>query len=399
MAMSHIKYNYSFDLTYVGSDGQTFDISPEKIISVFISEDFDNNNMPLIFVTLSLDKKQIALMSQTTETAKMIMSQYKFIVGNDMGTIKELCFRNDFAFFMDTGANFINDLDYDESGENENQLFRKVNIGLLMLEHVNGTRTQLDGVFSGTNMVNLVYSFLGNRPVLIEPFLDNSVKSNIIVPPSNSVSQLLAKLNNISAFYDTYYRFYQGLDCTYLLSSSGKAVPKKNEKLSKVIININPVSKTDEQAEGIYIHIDDNTNQQLAYVLEVPTTSKSVCKNIAKAKAVNTIDGVDANGNLITKTEELDPKTIVGTKRRLMRIPNGNTRKVDISVDELGDSTYIEINKNNMDTTIFTINKEYWITFNDGSEGENGQYVLGKKNDIYTRFEDNFMCTTKLLFY
>lgn len=399
MAMTFIKYNYTFDLTYVGSDGQTFDIPPEKIISVVISEDFVNNNMPLIFLTLSLDKKQIALMSQTIETAKIIMSQYKFIVGNDMGTIKELCFRNDFAYFMDTGANFVNDLDYTEKGENENQLFRRVNVGLLMLEHVNGTRTQLDGVFNGTNMVNLIYSFLGNRPVLIEPFLDDSVKSNIIVPPSTSVSQLLQKLNNINAFYDTDYRFYQGLDCTYLLSSSRKAVPKKNEKLSKVIININPVSKTDEQAEGIYIHVDDATQQQICYVLEVPTTSKSICKNTAKTKSVNTIDGVDSSGNIITRSDGISPDNVVGVKRRLMRIPNNNSHKVDISIDKLAYSTYVEINKNNMDTTVFTMNKEYWITFKDNSEGRNGSYILGKKNDIYTRFEDNFMCTTKLLFY
>lgn len=392
MAISQVKYNYTFDLTYVGENNQTFDISPEKIISVFICEDYDNNNMPLIFLTLSLDKKQIALLAQTTETAKMVLSKYKFVTGNEMGTIKELCFRQDFTFFMNTNADYVNSFDYSENGENENQLFRQFNIGLLMIDHVNGTRTQLDGVLSGTNMVNLVYSVLGNRPVLIEPFLDNSVKSNIIMPPSTSISQLLKKLNNISTFYNTPYRFFQGIDCTYLISSSGNAVKKKNEKMTKVIININENTKADEQAEGFYI--DD---QQSCYILEIPTSAKEITKNLVLTRSYNTIDGIDTNGNKVNK-DIITDTGVINTKKELIRLPNGNTRKVDNLKSTNLNNTWIRIEKNCIDNTVFTINKEYWFSFKDGSENKDGKYLLSKKDEIYYRFEEDFMCSTKLTF-
>ena len=120
---------------------------------------------------------------------------------------------------------------------------------------------------------------------------------------------------------------------------------------------------------------------------------------MAVERSMNEIDAVDSSGNLITKSKDISGQ-IVNKKKKLMRLPNNNTRKADIAMDNISDTDYyIEINKTNLDTTAFTMNKEYWISFKDGSDGPSGAYVLGKKTDIYTRFEDNFMCTTKLLFY
>lgn len=392
MALSLLKYNYSFDMVYLNSDdGYTFTVDPINIKNVFITEDYENNNMPMIFISLALDKKQIVKMTQTIDTAKIILSKYKFVVNNDLGIIKELCFREDFTYFIDGSSNFVNDLDYNERGENDNQLFKTITIGLLMISHVNGTRTCLDGIFSGTNMVNLVYSILSDRPTLIEPFSDNSVHSNIIIPPSTSKSQALEKLNNISAFYETKYRFFQGIECNYLVSSSGVSTKKKNEKMCKFIININPVRESDKQPEGIMI----DTNQS-CYVLDLYSSEISINKNMAFTKSFNQLDTVDSTGN-VTSTKVID-KGLLNTKRNLVRIANDNNRKITNIVNNSGETIWLQFSRNNMDDTVFTINKEYNLRFNNNSGGKDGLYLLCKKDSIYYRYEDNYLCTTKLTF-
>ena len=86
-------------------------------------------------------------------------------------------------------------------------------------------------------------------------------------------------------------------------------------------------------------------------------------------------------------------------KSKLVRIPNGNVNILKNIKSELELShTRLMINKNDLDSSVFTINKEYSVKNYEGHSDKNGKYLLARKRELYLREDDLFSMNVLLDF-
>lgn len=86
-------------------------------------------------------------------------------------------------------------------------------------------------------------------------------------------------------------------------------------------------------------------------------------------------------------------------KSKIIRVPNGNVNILKNIKSELELShTRLMINKNDLDGSVFTINKEYSVKNYDGHSEKNGKYLLARKRELYLREDDLFSMNTLLDF-
>jgi len=61
-------------------------------------------------------------------------------------------------------------------------------------------------------------------------------------------------------------------------------------------------------------------------------------------------------------------------------------------------SRTITITKDNIDNSVFTINKEYLVKQSESKDDKGGRHLLKRKQEMYNREGDKFYCNTVLDF-
>lgn len=91
--------------------------------------------------------------------------------------------------------------------------------------------------------------------------------------------------------------------------------------------------------------------------------------------------------------------TTNGTGNKIIRITNDNVNMLKtIASDIKNKQNQLFLNKNDLDFTVFTINKEYLIKNYSSHSDKDGKFILTKKTVIFMREDDKFMCNTALDF-
>ena len=104
--MGFDKYKYTFEMSYVDTTKLTATkINTENIHNVLIDRDYKNSNMPTMMVSLSLDRKLIDDMVINSSQNLINVTCYKFISNSDLGSIKEVYFREQFAYIITEDVN------------------------------------------------------------------------------------------------------------------------------------------------------------------------------------------------------------------------------------------------------------------------------------------------------
>jgi hypothetical protein len=86
-------------------------------------------------------------------------------------------------------------------------------------------------------------------------------------------------------------------------------------------------------------------------------------------------------------------------KNKIVRINNDNPNMVkNMKADLETSSTLLSINKNDLDTSALTINKEYIIKNYDVHSDKDGRFLLARKREIYMREDTSFVMNTILEF-
>lgn len=217
------------------------------------------------------------------ENSVINLTVYKFIKNNDNNGIKTLYIQEQFAYFMGKDYNTNKSMDYSYINNNRTDVQANITIGLLKVDHINRNKKKFGGVFKNTSLTNAVYYCCGDLPLLMEPIKYDKTIGQLIMPPIASVSKAVGFLNNnFSAFYDSPYRFFMDFDTTYLISSDGKPVPRKGDKINSIVINIRKITKESSYIQGM---ITDNKTK--IYEIDIGQNDAYVIENNATEKAVN----------------------------------------------------------------------------------------------------------------
>lgn len=392
------EYEYYIELVYVDNrNNTTTNIDTQYIKSIMIDRDYDNNNMPIIYANVVLDRSLLDDMILYSQK-NLIIIRFSKSIKNSTNKIKIKYAEFECAYFILDDLNKLPDLD-DAAKENmmNNDLYRMTTIGLMKLDLINKNNiVQSNLVLRDTYMYDAVKYYTSKLDnILIEPFLYNNRHEQILIQSANTVSSIIRYLNNIDVFYNTSYRFFMDFDKTYLISSSGKPILSKNETIGDVIITVNKLMKNINIVdEGMVV--DRNIS---AYKINVPNIDTQFYKDQLQDKKFRQITAITSDGIRQTTDLNINIADYNMPSDTVIRLHNNNIHKADnIASDINSKSVLFTMNKNNLDSSVLNINKRYLIKNYNPLYETDGEFLLSNKKEVYFRNDKSFTLNTLLMF-
>ena len=385
MAIS-VTYSYKVDASFV-LDGKEEKIIPETIGSVVTNYDYDNNNIPIIYLGVRLETSLYNKMLLNSEraTVTLTISKCKNTGGNSIYTnyIKDT-----FTYTMSTNPDYNETIEkqsdtYNQIGTN----YREGHIALIQSSVTDNNKKIMNNIIKNSNMASIIHKYTSHMKMVIEPLHVNKLFNFLIIPPIESVAKLLNYLNRQSVFYRGGYRYFVDFDKTYLLSAQGNPVDAKDGTYSTVIIDLaDPVDDISTQT-GV---VTDHSKQ--AYILNMNANNTITQVKKSEDKIFNKIIGVDSFGNTRELTLNI-PKTQGSTdKIRLERVPADNIDYTNYLKDNIENSVILfSVTKTEIDSSLITPNKEYIVRNYPTFSEYNGRYVLSYKKEAFVAQGDNFI--------
>lgn len=376
------EYRYDIEFTYIYKNKEkVFDIT--NIKSLMIDYDYDNKNMPVMLIKISIDKNIIDDMIEHCNDKEVILNVYKF--DNSSTTkLKEVYISDSFMYFMSKETNDNKVLDYSDFTEDSEDIFKTITIGLVKKELLTNNKRIINEVFHNTSLVNILVKNMQHMKLLIEPLHNNKYIDSIIIPPTNSITNYIKYIDNIHSLYDTKYRLFYDFDMTYLLSSSGNIVKSNKDHIYTFIININNTVEEISKSQGVKTEND-------TFIIDMDAVDVTTYEEDNTEKSYTTILGVDVNGNVIEtpiKNQSLSDSV------RIERYVDGNSKAIDNLKSEINNkSLYVTLIKTELDASAITINKQYVIKNLDKLDYNDGQFILASKKELYIPDNDNYILT------
>lgn len=386
------RYRYNIEVQYEYNK-QLVVLDSTQIHSLTIDYDFDNRNMPIMFLKASIDKNVLddMIKNSTTKTLTIIVSKFSY---DDNVKLKENYIREQFIYFLPKDTNADKDLDYNNYTKDAIDIYKVVTIGLMKLKNITNNKRVINDVFKDTTITNMILKYLSHMKLVIEPIPNTNSIPSFIVPPISTVTEYIKFLDDYFTLYPTGYRLFYDYDTTYLISSSGKSVDTANLNNYSVIINVNNTATDESKLQGMEID-----RKQKAYFINVDSKDISMFQDEATDKTYNTILGIGSDGSsskVKLNTENIDHSI---ERTRIERIPTNNLKILNNMKRKIEDkSIYVNVVKTELDTSILTMNREYIIRNFDKLGYRNGRFLLSRKREIYTLDNDNFILSCILTF-
>ena len=304
------------------------DIYPENFVNVIRICDYVNKNMPMILVRVNLDKNLIDLIVKNAKTATFHLRIGKFsrYPDSEARMIGDMVYiEDDFDIITVDDINYHKELDYMDTGASTLPIrdrYKQTYLGLVSKACVDTNKVMENIVIQDSTMQNIVLSYLTHTHLLIEPFDHNEEISQLIIPPTDTLTSLIKYLNSIKVFYNTKYLFF--IDepyCTYLLSRSGAGVGMRGEDYDQVNILLRAVDDVQGLSIGMGV---DAINE--AYVVDVSVLDSRYTVDNDTAKIVNQLNIIvnPSNDNDQNKGED-----VINIKNTINRIQSQFQESLD----------------------------------------------------------------------
>lgn len=387
------QYRYKAEMTYLNLDKNVdTSLRVEFIKTIVIDHNYDKNSMPILFVTMKLDKSLVDDMILNINKNLILLAIYKYDNLSDTKEEVEI-FRDKFTYFLPDGVNANDPIDYTEENEKEHRgnTFRDIVMGLISINHINRNKKYLE-----LNTVNSTiydcarYCTSHFDNLVIEPFIFNDIHKRIIMPGQESVRKALEFLNSYRVFYYTPFRFYQDFDYTYVISSSGLAIPKDNELYSSIVVNIRDILESDANDVGL---VENKTSG--TYEVPVSYVNTSVYDNTIANKSRTKLKGVSSTGSIEKSLNNVADYSEDKISR--VRLNNDNDNMIyNLQADTNNKNVLVYFSKADLDSTVFSINKKISVHHIDRYQQYNGNYLLYRKRECYIREDSTFVLNTMI---
>lgn len=381
------EYQYEVNVDY-RYNNNTIVIPTTNIKSLLIDYNYDENIMPITILTLIVDKNIKDIIIRNKDIGTFYIVTYKFIKGSDF-KIKEEFIKEEFIYFLSDNTNKTSSIDYNDS--NRLDVNDKLIVGLVKQSLVNNNkRNIINTIFNKAKIINMICKFSDNMNLLIEP-PNKTVLENFIVPPITTYADFIKYLDDhINIYEDSYYRLFFDFERTYILSGKGIATYAKGEKKYPVWISILDNYNHESKFQGL--EVDNDIGRYIVDVDEIDTTLQ---KDNGTTTLYNKIVGIDNSGQTYSEDISSDRTQLV-SKTSIQRTKNlNNVSSLRSSIENK--AKVVNFIKNNLDSSIFTINREYIINHYK-EDTYNGNYILTRKRELLLKETDNFIMSTILTF-
>ena len=383
-------FRYNVSALYINGDEVT-EIMPESISSLAAVYDYDNKNMPILYMEFNVKADLYDAMVINIETARIILTIKRYDKKAASG-LERIFIRKEFSYLMETDPDYHKPLEkLENSREPIETSYKRGIIALMDTESLDNNSVQYNDIFKNSNMISIVHRYTKHMRMIIEPFTYNETIPCLIIPPITSIRALLKFLNECYPFYDKGYRYFRDFDRTYLLSNEGNPVDDNTDMYDTMIIEIMDTTAVETKSSGIYT--DPN---QKAYVMQVDALDTNVSIDIVRNKEFNAIVGVDTFGDsetvdLFTNIDDQKEKVLLSRVYNLRYLKN-----VKAQIDS--GTVVLQLKRTEIDSSIITPNKEYIIKNHREYSEYNGRYILSSKRDVYLQQNNEFISNTILTF-
>jgi hypothetical protein len=392
------QYNYMIQLKYINSSNVEVEIDSLQLQYILIDKNFEGINMPVISVFGSIEKNILDDMIRNINNNIVTLGIYKYDSVGQNDNITRKYFNDRFIYIIKGDVSKTNKIDnpggIDDKEGNKN--YTEVNMFLIQQSAVNNNRQTINGVYHNASMNSLILqstNYLGK--MLLEPIKYDTKFDQIIIPPIDSISAYIKYLNdNVGVFYDTPYRFFIDFDTTYIVSSSGNPIRARNQYIYTIGIDIQEIDPdTISEHRGAYVDIRAGK-----YTIVIDTSNVEYSKNQVSNKLVNKITVINSKGEVFEQEVDDNKAKITSTINQIMNVSNSDKNVINpIRSNIESGNTTISIVKNDLDASLFTLNKEYII--NDPVHKEyNGRYIITQNKQLFIRQNENFIMSTILSF-
>lgn len=391
------QYKYSISLRYIKQKERiSQEIKSINIRSIIIDRDYINNNLPVIFMNISLKKNLIDHMIENSEKNTMVLTIYKYIYREGKMTTKTKYIHSEMAYFIQEDLNYRASLDYqDKENDDKEELTKNLNIGLMSIDNMNNNKKAFNIILRNTTMMNAAHYCTSHMNMIIERFHYNETIKELMITNQSTVASAIKYLNSIKVFYKTPYRFFIDFDCGYLLSSSGTSVPKKGESINSILIVIRDPLHQQAMNEGMITNYKTKN-----YQIDISAADTMVYQNRITEKVYTAVSSISESGQTKSQSLNINQSKYSKNKTELIRTPSSNPNLIEnISASNNQSSAHISLNKMDIDGSIFTPNKRYIIRNYDGHKDRDGDFILTRKREmLFFETEDTFTGNVMLEF-
>lgn len=391
--MAEQKYCYTIKLQYLNAVKGTFrTFELYNIKYMIVDKDYDNLNMPIIYITLAIDKNLVDDICKNVDTNLMNLTIYKHLSTDDydFDDIDDEYFSDQCAYFVNDQMNPNKEIDYGEGNEDKDDIITEITLGLIPLKPMNRNMKTFNVTLNNSTMINAIKYVLSEFDnLVIEPLDYNPTLEAIPIAAQDTITKALNTLNNIKVFYRTPYRYFMDFGYTYLVSSGGYPVPKRNEKINTVLI----VTKSPLDAVGIEEGMTINRKQK-NYQIRVPVADAQFYNNKATEKIQTQFKVVDSYGSTDTVTVDINSSSYNNDKAKTLGLTNDNTNMAEnIKAKTESEIMQMSIVKDCIDSEALSINNTIVIKNEENHEMYDGQYLLSRKREIFMLNGSDFYMT------
>jgi len=372
-------YNAKISLSFNGER-----IKDEQISFVLTDSDYDDHNMPMIYLSLAVSNSMYDSILANKDTATFYMTISLVNANSSSMSISKTIFAGEFTYIpSSTSPNYSEVLD--KSNEFFSDAYKRIIVGLVSTQLNNAARKEFNQIYKDITCETLLSLALEGINAIVEAPTYNDWYDSILVPPMKSRNQLIAYLYDKNQFYDTYYRFFMDFEYCYLLSKAGNAIPDGRGTPSNIIIDIKELT----DRESIY---DGYTIKNGSYYITMNPADTKTMFDQSMDKVSNNIVSVSDEGAV--QQIGLNVNSTYGSSQKNLYIRDTNTTLYKNELET--DTVAIELVKKHIDPSIFTPNKMISISNTDKYAEYNGKYIMKYKKVFFNSTADNFIISVIL---
>lgn len=386
--MISASYRYRVDAILILND-ETISIQNESIVGITIDSNYDTNNRPIIYITFNIQPRIYDKLVLNSETAYINLRIKKSSNGNS--SINKDYIHDNFTYLIKSDPDYIQSLreKFRLKDKNDEDSYVFGTIALFKKDSLDKIKQIHNTVIKNSNMASIVHKYTHDRRMVISEFQSTKDIDSIIIPPIESLTELIEFLNEFDALYNRKYRYFEDFGVTYLLDSSGKPVHSV-DKYDTVIVDV--LDTTDERTKIAGINIDDNSN---SYIINVDAQDTTMIIDTAQNIEYDSIIGISSSGDVYKlPLHNSNGKT---NKSLVRRIYNDNTRYIDNIKNEMDNvSVVLQVTKSEVDGSVFTPNKEYLVNNYKAFKQYNGRVLLSFKKEVLIQQDGKFISSVIL---
>lgn len=382
---------YDCELHFNDKDGKSTEIIKEAIKYILISHDYKNKIMPVIYLKVNLTPSLYNKMVPQQGVGKIVLTLSRIRDSGSTSSIAKHVVNGEFDYYMTDDPNAYKALD-EVAEANGNIAYKTCTIGLIKSDIISKNQRSFEGVYKNTNTLSLIQSATSNMNIIIQPFTNNTDIETFTCPAVTSVGQFINYVNSKYSFYSGNYIYYIDFDKTYLRSNDGSYIDMKDNDFRYIAFDVEDLTQyqslssgmVEDEAQNAYI-IYVNANDAKVNTDRVTSDLNSIITSIDTSQGGETTDVSIIDTSAITNiTGNTNAATIINSTD-----PNAATNAATIVSENTNSLT---ITKTDMNSKVFTPNKQYMLSYYHDNPSYCGLYYLVEKTEIYLLTGTDLKC-------